>query len=105
MRFERKLFLAAAVLAAAACNSSSSSMAAGAPPAPAMDMSTTTPRPDPRVGLAAGTTDSATRHIKTRAAEVAWNLHVVSETSPSEKFVGVTNSDLAFTSHYAIQGN
>jgi hypothetical protein len=59
-------------------------------------MSQAAPRPDPRVGLRAGLMD---------AAEASWNLRVVSKTPPSEKFVGVTNSDLSFSSHYAIQGN
>ncbi len=54
------------------------------------------PTPDPRVGLRAGLND---------AAEAAWNLRVVSKTPPSEKFVGGTNSDLAFTGKYAIQGS
>ena len=54
------------------------------------------PIPDPRVGLRAGLMD---------AGEAAWNLRVLSKTPPSEKFVGVTNSDLAFTGRYAIQGN
>ncbi len=39
------------------------------------------------------------------AAEAKWNLRVLSKTPPSEKFVGVTNSDLAFLGRYAIQGN
>jgi hypothetical protein len=39
------------------------------------------------------------------AGEAAWNLRVVSKTPPSEQFVDVTNSDLAFTGPYAIQGN
>ena len=39
------------------------------------------------------------------AGEAAWNLRVVSETPPSEQFVGNTNSDLAFTGNYVIQGN
>jgi hypothetical protein len=30
---------------------------------------------------------------------------MVSTTPPSEKFAGVTNSDLAFLRNYAIQGN
>jgi hypothetical protein len=51
--------------------------------------------PDPRVGLRAGTTD---------AGQAAWNLRLVSNTPPSEKFVGATNSDLAFLGQYAIQG-
>jgi hypothetical protein len=59
-------------------------------------MSPGEPIPDPRVGLRAGKMD---------AAEASWNLRVVSKTPPSEKFVGVTNSDLAFLGPYAIQGN
>ena len=51
---------------------------------------------DPRVGLRAGLFD---------AEEAVWNLKIVSETPPPEAFVGVTNSDLAFKDHYAIQGN
>jgi hypothetical protein len=39
------------------------------------------------------------------AAEASWNLRVVSKTPPSEKFAGVTNSDLSFSGKYAIQGN
>ncbi len=54
------------------------------------------PNPDPRVGLRGGLMD---------AAEAAWNLRVVSKTPPSEKFLGSTNSDLAFTGPYAIQGS
>ena len=61
-----------------------------------LDMSTTAPSPDPRVGLRAG---------ETNAAEASWNLRVVSKTRPSERFVGVTNSDLSFSGTYAIQGN
>jgi hypothetical protein len=60
------------------------------------DMSPGEPMPDPRVGLRAGKMDAAT---------AIWNLRAVSHTPPSEKFVGVTNSDLAFLGNYAIQGN
>ena len=68
------------------------------------DRSTTAPSPDPRVGLRAGWMD---------AGEAAWNLRVVSKTPPSEKFFSpttpgdrrLTNSDLAFSGKYAIQGN
>ena len=56
----------------------------------------TPPDPDPRVGLGAGLFD---------AEEAAWNMRVVSSTPPQEAFVGVTNSDLAFSGEYAIQGN
>ena len=54
------------------------------------------PMPDPRVGLAAGLFD---------AEEAIWNLRMLSATPPTEPFVGKTNSDLAFTGNYAIQGN
>src|SRR5438067_1390002 len=59
-------------------------------------MSTTAPSPDRRVGLRAG---------EMNAGEATWNLRVVSKTRPSEKFAGVTNSDLSFSGHYVIQGN
>ena len=59
-------------------------------------VSATPPSPDLRVGLAPGRWD---------AAQAAWNVRLVSTTPPSEKFLGVTNSDLAFTGKYAIQGN
>jgi hypothetical protein len=52
--------------------------------------------PDPRVGLKAGLWD---------AAEATWNMKVLSETKPTEKFVGSTNSDMAFTGNYVIQGS
>jgi hypothetical protein len=55
-----------------------------------------TPTPDPRVGLAPGRWD---------AAQALWNMRLLSTTPPSPRFLGVTNSDLAFTSKYAIQGN
>jgi hypothetical protein len=59
-------------------------------------MSTEAPNPDPRIGLRAGLMD---------AAEATWNLRVLSKTPPAPGFVGITNSDLAFTGPYAIQGN
>ena len=66
-------------------------------PAPVTPIvSATTPSPDPRVGLAPGRWD---------AGQAAWNLRLVSTTPPNEKFLGVTNSDLAFSGKYAIQGN
>jgi hypothetical protein len=61
-----------------------------------IDLSTTAPAPDRRVGLRAGTTN---------AASAFWNLQLVSNTPASEKFKGVTNSDLSFSGKYAIQGN
>jgi hypothetical protein len=80
----RSVFLSAGLLLAAACSST--------PPA------TLAPRPavDPRIGLRAGALD---------AGEASWNLKVVSQTRPPEKFVRSTNSDLAFTGNYVIQGN
>ena len=54
------------------------------------------PAPDPRVGLAPGMFD---------AGEAIWNLDLVSATPPPDPFVGKTNSDLAFSGPYAIQGN
>ena len=54
------------------------------------------PMPDPRVGLAPGMFD---------AGEAIWNMRMLSTTPPQERFVGSTNSDLAFTGKYAIQGN
>jgi hypothetical protein len=86
------LLLAVGLLATAACAHS----AGTGTPAPADNMSTTAPSPDPRIGLRAG--------LMT-AAEATWNLRVVSETPPSPQFMGITNSDLAFTGHYAIQGS
>ncbi|MGH7645098.1 MAG: LVIVD repeat-containing protein [Gemmatimonadales bacterium] len=82
----RSLLLAAAPLSLVACASSSGGGS----------MSTVAPSPDPRVGLRAGMMD---------AAEASWNLRVVSKTPPPERFAGITNSDLAFTGQYAIQGN
>ena len=89
------LLAVAGLLALSACAPSSitsrdSSSAADRDPA------ATKPSPDPRVGLEAGLFD---------AEEAVWNLRVLSSTRPPEAFVGVTNSDLAFTGDYAIQGN
>ena len=70
------LALATLALSSAACATSK------------LDMSTTAPTPDRRVGLRAGAMN---------AGEATWNLRVVSKTRPSEKFAGVTNSDLSFS--------
>lgn len=59
-------------------------------------LATTPPSPDPRIGLQAGALDSA--------ASAFWNLRLVSFTPRSEKFVGKTNSDLAFHGKFVIQG-
>ncbi len=71
-----------------ACASSSSSTSGA--------QSMVAPKPDPRVGLKAGMWD---------AGEAAWNMRLLSNTHPSEKFAGITNSDLSFTGPYAIQGS
>ena len=58
--------------------------------------STVAPTPDPRVGLKPGLKD---------AGQAAWNLRLINNTPPSERFVGSTNSDLSFSKNYVIQGN
>jgi hypothetical protein len=85
----RSLSLVIGLTAIAACASSSSQVSGGR-------ISNVAPNTDPRVGLRAGLMD---------AAEAVWNLQVLSKTPPSEKFAGVTNSDLSFSGPYAIQGN
>jgi hypothetical protein len=98
LRFPRLVAATAAVLMAAACASS-------ATPPPSTPSGTgqagpsgslTPPSPDPRIGLGAGLLD---------AEEAIWNLRLLSATPPPADFIGVTNSDLAFTGPYAIQGN
>src|SRR4030095_16865475 len=66
------------------------------PPAPPPIVSMTAPKPDPRVGLKAGYWD---------AGEAAWNIRRISTTPPTEKVLGATHSDLAFSGKYVIQGN
>lgn len=57
-------------------------------------------QPDPRIGLKPGANVG-------EAGEAAWNMRLLSNSQPSEGFAGrgATGSDLAFSSHYAIQGN
>ncbi len=69
---------------------------AGAQTGVSSNMAPGAPSPDPRVGLKAGQFD---------AAQAAWNVKLMSTTQPSAKFMGSTNSDLAFTGPYAIQGS
>jgi hypothetical protein len=88
-------FIVAAVFATGACATGSSASRTNSM-GPMTNMSSGEPIPDPRVGLRAGKTD---------AAEASWNLRLLSHTAPSEKFAGVTNSDLSFLGTYAIQGN
>jgi LVIVD repeat len=80
----RRLSLAVWVMSAAACARSTSLPDA------------TPASKDPRVGLRAGQRD---------AQEVSWNLRVLSHTPTPEGFRETTNSDLAFSGRYAIQGN
>ena len=85
----------AVALTAAACAHSGTTSSSTSAPSPVMQ-SASAPVPDPRVGLKAGLHD---------AAEAAWNLKVVSETPQPPAFSGITNSDLAFSGKYAIQGS
>jgi hypothetical protein len=82
-------------------------LAACAPPAPESEpapVQAPTPAPntpatrqsDDRVGLKAGLMD---------AGEAVSNMKIVAKAVSPEGFLGVTNSDLAFTGNYAIQGN
>lgn len=89
------LLLAALAAGAGACASSySNSPMAG--PVAAAAMSKEPPSPDPRVGLRAGRYD---------AGEAFWNLRMLSTSPSPSPFDENTNSDLAFTGQYAIQGN
>src|SRR5881296_264454 len=81
----RALGLVVAVVSLAACASGG-----------AGNNSTVAPTPDPRVGLKPGLKD---------AGQAAWNLRLLTNVPPSEKFVGSTNSDLSFYKNYVIQGN
>lgn len=85
----RRAALSLAGLAlAAAC----SQQPAAETPAPAA----MNPMNDARVGLSAGLFD---------AGKAVSNMRVVAEARSPEGFLGITNSDLAFTGNYVIQGN
>ena len=84
----RSLAFALGALTLGAC-ASSTAPAGGA-------TSMMAPTRDPRVGLRAGMWD---------AAEATWNLRVLSRTPSSGQFAGVTNSDMAFSGKYVLQGN
>ena len=64
--------------------------------APSTPKTAPTPMNDPRVGLKAGLFD---------AGEAVSNMKVVAKAVSPPGFLGITNSDLAFTGKYAIQGN
>ncbi|HTR20872.1 MAG TPA: hypothetical protein VMH88_08465 [Gemmatimonadales bacterium] len=90
----RSLTRLLATVSLAACASSSSGGHMAAAPTPTANKSAA--NADPRVGLRAGVTD---------AGQAAWNLKLVTNVPEPEKFAGVTNSDMAFTGNYVIQGN
>ncbi|HEY8483568.1 MAG TPA: hypothetical protein VIL13_03090, partial [Longimicrobiales bacterium] len=91
----RPLFLALAGLLLGWAGCAPSSTTPG-PAAPGANVAQGAPNRDPRVGLKPGLMD---------AGEAVWNLRVLSKTPPPPDFIGVTNSDLAFTGNYVIQGN
>jgi len=82
-----------ALVSLAACGGTSSAPVMA--PAP-IAFTASAPSPDPRIGLKPGLLD---------AGQAAWNLRLLSTTPSPDQFFGVTNSDLAFTGKYAIQGN
>lgn len=91
------LMLVAAIVVTYACSSSEKALQIPfSTPTVSSINDVNAPTPDPRVGLSAGLFD---------AGEAIWNLEAVSQTPPPEGFVGVTNSDLAFSGKYALQGN
>ncbi len=73
-----------------------SAAAALAACAPAKPVTAPTPARDPRNTLKAGLFD---------AGEFTSNLKVVAKVASPKGFLGETNSDLAFTGNYVIQGN
>ena len=83
--FLARTLLAAGVFLASACAHLPGAGAAGGAPSP-----------DPRVGLKPGMYD---------AEQAAWNMKLLSTSKPQGAFEGATNSDLAFTGKYAIQGS
>jgi hypothetical protein len=94
-RSSRIALLAILVTASACAHSIASSVTTRATPLNA-NQSADAPNPDPRVGLRAG---------KFNAAQATWNMRVMSENRPTAKFVDQTNSDLAFSGSYALQGS
>jgi hypothetical protein len=83
MTIHTRALQAAALLALAACASSTPKTAP-------------TPATDPRVGLKAGLFD---------AGKAVSNMKILAEARSPQGFAGITNSDLAFTGKYVIQGN
>lgn len=86
-----------ALLVVAGCKSGSEMVPATFTAPKVAPVSEATPgATDPRLGLTPGLFD---------AEDAIWNLDLVSATTPPEKFIGKTNSDLAFKGDYAFQGN
>ncbi len=92
----RALLAAAGVFTLASCASSGAGTGAAAPTTSAMSSMPAAGNKDPRVGLRAGMFDAQT---------AISNMRMVSTTQPSEGFKGATNSDLAFSGNYVIQGS
>jgi hypothetical protein len=94
----KSLLVVVAIGAAGACARSTVSSSGGAigPTPMGSAMNAAPPSPDPRVGLRAGLYN---------AGEAAWNLRLLSTSPEQGKFVGSTNSDLAFLGNNVIQGN
>lgn len=91
-----RLAVGASLALAAACAPAATTSQSSTPAPVAGNMSNTPPTPDPRVGLRAGLMD---------AGQASWNIELLSATPSPDRFFGVTNSDLAFTGRYAIQGS
>src|SRR5262249_27884015 len=97
MRSLSKVSVAGLALLGMACAHSSSQSAATRPaPAAAPAAARAPGAPDPRVGLKAGLFD---------AGEATEYMQVLAKVPSPEGFKGITNSDIAFTGKYAVQGN
>ncbi|HWZ60335.1 MAG TPA: hypothetical protein VNW46_15255 [Gemmatimonadaceae bacterium] len=91
-----RIALLAIAVTASACARSISSPVTTRPTPLDANQTADAPNPDPRVGLRAGKFD---------AAQAMWHMRVLSENRPTGKFVDQTNSDLAFSGPYALQGS
>lgn len=85
MQFRLPLLAAAALVSVSACARN-----------PKPNMPVASPATDPRNNLKPGLMD---------AGEYVSNMKVVAKAVSPPGFLGITNSDLAFTGNYAIQGN
>ena len=94
-RAQPMFFLALLAAAVGGCSSAVSTTGTS-PMTQAASGSAMAPSPDPRIGLKAGLWD---------AGQAAWNMRLLANSRPSERFMGSTMSDLAFLGHYAIQGS